>query len=53
MDTGTEIIASYGGTPVFDADGRVTLAVLTIRDITAKRRAGGDANRREQIPGDL
>ena len=38
-DTGQSWIASYGGTPVRDADGRVQLGIVTLRDITAQKRA--------------
>ena len=38
-DTGKTWVGSYGGTSVRDGDGRVTLAVLTLRDITEQRRA--------------
>ena len=38
-DTGRTWLGSYGGTAVRDAGGRVTLAVLTLRDITEQRRA--------------
>lgn len=36
-DTGKRTIASYGGTPVFDQDGKLMLVVLTVRDVTEKK----------------
>jgi PAS domain S-box-containing protein len=39
LDTGTEWIASCGGTPVCDDRGETVLAIHTLRDVTAKRRA--------------
>ena len=38
-DTASEKYISYTGAPVFDAQGRVELAVLTLRDFTDRRRA--------------
>ena len=38
-DTGKTWTGSYGGTSVCGADGRVTIAVLTVRDTTEQRRA--------------
>jgi PAS domain S-box-containing protein len=32
-------IASYGGTPVYDLEGRLQLALVTLRDVTAEREA--------------
>ncbi|MEX0884912.1 MAG: PAS domain S-box protein [Phycisphaeraceae bacterium] len=37
--SGQTWIASYGGTPVRDAQGRVQLAIVTLRDITARKQA--------------
>jgi PAS domain S-box-containing protein len=38
-DTGQEFWASYSGSPIRDADGRVALRFVTVRDITAQVRA--------------
>jgi len=38
-DTGKSWIGSYGGTPVHDPRGRVLLAILTLRDVTAEYEA--------------
>jgi|GEM_PF-781570 len=34
---GNTWIGSYGGTPVFNADGRLLCAIVTLRDITAQK----------------
>jgi PAS domain S-box-containing protein len=39
LDNGNQWVASYSSTPVYDGDGRILLALLTIRDVTAERRA--------------
>ncbi|MDQ3625381.1 MAG: PAS domain S-box protein, partial [Verrucomicrobiota bacterium] len=49
LDTGKRWIGSYGGTPVHDGAGNVTLAVLTLRDVTLQRqieRAVGESEAR-------
>jgi PAS domain S-box-containing protein len=46
-DTGRSWIGSYGGTPVFDASGRLELAVLTLRDVTERERATAAIAERE------
>jgi PAS domain S-box-containing protein len=38
-DTGKTWIGSYGGTPVQDKQGKVILAIVTIRDVTKQRQA--------------
>lgn len=38
-DTGHSWIGSYGGTPVFGADGKLELAIVTLRDVTAHKEA--------------
>ncbi len=38
-DTGREFIGSYNGTPLRDRQGRVRLAIVTIRNVTELRRA--------------
>ncbi|CAN5619426.1 hypothetical protein BH09PLA1_BH09PLA1_09090 [soil metagenome] len=38
-DTGKSWIGSYGGTPIHNSAGMVELVVLTLSDVTAKRRA--------------
>ena len=37
--TGKTWIASYGGTPVRDQEGRLIFAIVTLRDITAQKEA--------------
>ena len=39
IDTGTEAIVSVNATPVRDSSGNVTMAVLTVEDITAMKQA--------------
>ncbi|MDQ3032495.1 MAG: PAS domain S-box protein [Myxococcota bacterium] len=38
-DTARSFVGSYGGTPVIGGDGRLALAVLTLRDVTERHRA--------------
>nr|WP_242026657.1 ATP-binding protein [Phormidium tenue] len=38
-DTGKTWIGSHNGTPVQDKQGRIILAIVTVRDITAQRQA--------------
>ena len=37
-DNGRSWIASYGGSPVYDPDGRLMLSFITVRDVTEQRR---------------
>ncbi len=37
-DTGLEFIGSYGGAPVFDGEGRLSLGIITVRDVTLAKR---------------
>lgn len=37
--SGRTWIGSYGGTPVYDAQGRVQLAIVTVRDVTQRKQA--------------
>lgn len=39
IDTGTEVTVSVNATPVRDSSGNVTMAVVTVEDITAMRQA--------------
>ncbi len=39
VDTGETWIGSYGGTPVHDREGRMVLAIVTLRDVTQRYRA--------------
>ncbi|MGQ4646814.1 PAS domain S-box protein [Lyngbya aestuarii] len=39
LDTGKVWIGNYSGTPVHDSSGRMILAVTTLRDVTANKRA--------------
>jgi PAS domain S-box-containing protein len=47
-DTGKTFIASYSGAPVYDAHGNITLAIVTMRDITAQKQAQADLVRSQQ-----
>src|SRR5581483_6654034 len=38
LDTGRELVLSYSGSPVRGADGAVELGVLTLHDVTARRK---------------
>lgn len=38
-DTGHEFFASYNGSPIYDAAGRLALSFITIQDITARKQA--------------
>jgi PAS domain S-box-containing protein len=38
FDTGKEYVALYSGTPVLNQEGKVELVVVTVRDITARKR---------------
>jgi PAS domain S-box-containing protein len=38
VDTGKTWVGSYGGTPVYDRDGNMLLAIVTLRDITDQKR---------------
>lgn len=44
-DTGKTWIGSYTGTPVYNSEGQIILAVVTIRDVTAQRQAQIDLAR--------
>jgi signal transduction histidine kinase len=39
IDTGTEVIVTVNATPVRDSGGNVTMAVVTVEDITAMKQA--------------
>ncbi|MGC4031360.1 MAG: PAS domain S-box protein [Tepidisphaeraceae bacterium] len=39
VDKPLDLIVKYGGRPVFDSQGRVELAILTLHDVTEERRA--------------
>ncbi len=39
LDTGRSWIGSYGGTPVHDDQGRLLLAIVTLRDVTEQKKA--------------
>ena len=45
METGHEFYASYNGSPIFDADGNLALAFITIRDITEQVRVEAERER--------
>ncbi|MDP9122590.1 MAG: PAS domain-containing protein, partial [Acidobacteriota bacterium] len=38
-DRGLDLLVSYSGMPLRDRDGNITLALLTLHDLTAERRA--------------
>ncbi|MGI0486705.1 PAS domain S-box protein, partial [Pantanalinema rosaneae CENA516] len=38
-DTGKTFIGSYSATPVWDKQGKMMLAIVTVRDVTAQRQA--------------
>ncbi|MCU0566573.1 MAG: ATP-binding protein [Oculatellaceae cyanobacterium Prado106] len=44
-DRGTTFIGSYGGTAVRDKHGRVTLGIVTVRDVTQQRQAQAELAR--------
>ncbi len=41
-DTGKTFIGSYCGAPVYDSQGNLALAIVTMRDITAEKQAQAD-----------
>jgi PAS domain S-box-containing protein len=45
LDTGQTWTVSYGGAPVRDAAGHVTMGLLTLRDITAQKQAEQERER--------
>jgi PAS domain S-box-containing protein len=44
-DTGKHWIGSYNGTPVWDKQGQVMLAIVTLRDVTEQRQAQAELTR--------
>ncbi len=48
-DTGREVITSVNGMPVRDANGKITMAVITVTDITAKKQAEQALIRSEKL----
>ncbi len=38
VDNGSAWIGSFGGTPVYDGEGKMLLAIVTVRDITENKR---------------
>ncbi|HEX2924574.1 MAG TPA: ATP-binding protein [Chloroflexota bacterium] len=46
----TERAISYNGAPIRDRDGKITMAVVTMRDVTARRRAEAE---REKLLAEL
>lgn len=48
-DTGREVITSVNGMPVRDASGKVVMAVITVEDITARKRAEQALIRSEKL----
>ncbi|MEZ0266515.1 MAG: GAF domain-containing protein [Phycisphaerae bacterium] len=46
-DTGLDLVISYSGAPVRDADGRVALGILTLHDVT--ERKAGEREREELL----
>jgi PAS domain S-box-containing protein len=49
VDTGQEVITSVNCTPVRDAGGKVVMAVVTVEDITSKKRAEQALIRSEKL----
>jgi PAS domain S-box-containing protein len=49
VDTGREVVTSVNCTPVRDASGKVTMAVITVEDITAKKQAEQALLRSEKL----
>jgi len=47
-DTGKSWIGSYSGTPVYNASGDIILAVITLRDITARKQAEEELRHSEE-----
>jgi len=47
-DTGKTFIGSYCGAPVYDSQGNLTLAIVTMRDITAQQQAQADLAQSQQ-----
>jgi PAS domain S-box-containing protein len=47
-DTGREFVASYNGSPIYDAEGTLTLGFITLRDITEQVRATDALQRSER-----
>ncbi|MDA8165343.1 MAG: response regulator [Desulfobacteraceae bacterium] len=48
-DTGKAWISSYGGAPVRDREGRVLLNILTMRDITAGKKAEEELQKAQKL----
>ena len=48
-DTGTTFVGSYSGTPIYDTEGNISLAILTLRDITIEKQAQADLIRSQQF----
>ncbi|HYO07381.1 MAG TPA: PAS domain-containing protein [Tepidisphaeraceae bacterium] len=44
-DIGREMVVSYSGAPVLDADGRVVLAIITQHDVTGRKAAERERER--------
>ncbi|MDB5306906.1 MAG: Blue-light-activated protein, partial [Gemmataceae bacterium] len=49
LDTGQELAMQYSGAPVRGATGAVELGVLTIHDMTGRKRAEGEARRTAEL----
>ncbi len=49
LDIGAEWIISYSGVPVFAPDGSIELGVLTLHDVTERRRAEGEARKNADL----
>jgi PAS domain S-box-containing protein len=49
VETGQEFYASYNGSPVHDADGKLSLGFITIRDISEEVRAQAALRESEEL----
>jgi PAS domain S-box-containing protein len=49
VETGQEFNASYNGAPVYEADGRLAVGFITIRDISDEVRAQGALRESEEL----
>jgi len=57
VDTGTEFVGSFSGTPVYDGRGELLLGIVTLRDITLQKKAEDNLRRAyqdlEKLTGEL
>ena len=48
FDTGRVWFGNFSGTPVYDSQGHVILAIITVRDVTEQKRLESELKSREQ-----